>query len=62
MMESSMSKVVKFLKKSERDLAAEALRVLEDAYSYYTPAEAGPLAEVAEATALGQMYEYYSAA
>lgn len=57
-----MSKVVKFLKKSERELAAEALRVLEDAYAYYTPTEAGPVVDVAEKTALGQMYEYYSAA
>lgn len=57
-----MSKVVKFLKKSERDLATEALRVLEDAYAYYTPAEAGPSEEVAENSALGQMYDYYSAA
>ena len=33
--ESSMSKVVKFVKASEREQAEEALRVLEQAYAYY---------------------------
>jgi len=64
--ESSMSKVVKFLKKSEREKAAEALRVLEDAYSYYTP-ETEPTATAVskgqtDETVIGVMYAYYSAA
>lgn len=64
-----MSKIVAFLSKSKQEKAAEALRVLEDAYAYYTPAEAGfPQGDapgdslVAEQSALGQMYAYYCAA
>lgn len=60
-----MSKIVAFLSKSKQEKAAEALRVLEDAYAYYTPAEAGPPrsdAHPGEQSALGQMYAYYCAA
>lgn len=60
-----MSKIVAFLSKSKQEKAAEALRVLEDAYAYYTPAEAGSPrgdAPVGEQSALGQMYAYYCAA
>lgn len=56
--------VLKFVKKSERDRAQEALRVLEDAYAYYTP-EATPVtagADLPSETPLEQMYGYYSAA
>ena len=59
-----MSKVVKFLKKSEQDKAAEALKVLEDLYAYYAPETDTPVAAgaVKEESALGLMYAYYSAA
>jgi len=59
-----MSKIVKFQKKSERNLAAEALRVLEDAYAYYTPAEdvSAEAAILAVETPLEQLFGYYSAA
>ncbi|MCV2877423.1 hypothetical protein OE699_01040 [Sedimentimonas flavescens] len=56
--------VLKFVKKSERDLAQEALQVLEEAYAYYTP-EAKPVSagsDLPRETPLEQMYGYYSAA
>lgn len=59
-----MSKIISFLKKSEHAKAEEALQVLSEAYAYYMPEDA-PLAQATvpgEKTALGQMYEYYSAA
>lgn len=57
-----MVKIVRFQKKSELDKAAEALRVLEDAYAYYIP-EAFVVSDSAgEArTPLEQMYQYYAA-
>ncbi len=61
-----MSKIVAFLSRSKQEKAAEALRVLEDAWAYYTPAETSPAERAAvaggEQSALGQMYAYYTAA
>ncbi|MBD3786149.1 MAG: hypothetical protein IE922_04145 [Sphingomonadales bacterium] len=57
-----MVKIVRFQKKSELEKAAEALRVLEDAYAYYTPDETVVTATEGEARSpLDQMYQYYAA-
>lgn len=57
-----MVKIVRFQKKSELEKAAEALRVLEDAYAYYTPEESVvTVAEGETRTPLEQMYQYYAA-
>ncbi|PTV96055.1 hypothetical protein C8J27_103387 [Rhodobacter aestuarii] len=54
-----MSKIVTFRKNSESEAAAEALRILEAAWAYYTP-ERGEAEEVHE-TELEQMFDYYAA-
>ena len=54
-----MSKIVTFRKKSEQEKAAEALRILADAWAYYEPAR-GP-AELVQETEIEQMFEYYAA-
>ncbi|ADE84502.1 hypothetical protein [Rhodobacter capsulatus] len=54
-----MSKIVTFRKKSEQEKAAEALRILAEAYAYYTPARGK--ADLIEETELDQMFEYYAA-
>ncbi len=57
-----MVKIVRFQKKSELDKAAEALRVLEDAFAYYIPEETMTFgADREDRTALEQMYQYYAA-
>ena len=57
-----MVKIVRFQKKSELEKAAEALRVLEDAYAYYTPEQSAVTVAEGEArTPLEQMYQYYAA-
>ena len=57
-----MVKIVRFQKKSELEKAAEALRVLEDAYAYYTPEETmTAVAAREDRSPLEQMYQYYAA-
>jgi len=57
-----MVKIVRFQKKSELEKAAEALRVLEDAFAYYIPEESMTASvDREERTPLEQMYQYYAA-
>lgn len=58
-----MSKVVTFQTKDLRQKANDALRVLEDAYAYYTPEEPAVTAasDSDPRSALEQMYQYYAA-
>jgi len=58
-MSKPMSKIVAFRRKSGPEKAAEALRILADAWAYYEPARGK--AELIEETALDQMFEYYAA-
>ncbi|MFT3689866.1 hypothetical protein [Paenirhodobacter sp.] len=58
-----MTKVVKLVTSPERARADEALRVLDQAYAYYTVDEVSAEAAIeAVETPIEQMYGYYPAA
>ncbi|WP_223641027.1 hypothetical protein [Rhodobacter sp. TJ_12] len=57
-----MSKIVTFRKNSDKENAAEALKLLEAAWAYYTPEHSAVTESVEEAEAsIEHLFEYYAA-